>query len=252
MKVESQSNMRPLIADRSSQQATQRFVSTWPQIWSKSVEISDCDNACRPSRPPHPTLILLFSAIVLAIATIIDVVFELKSRGFGDFNAGFNVFNNEINNECELGKRGLSIDEYASLCHHTSDIASPPNDTVFNFGPTGVGLREIVVNGYLFDVLLNENKFYCGVNNVFDGCLNENFYDNDISNVYYFVPPGIEPQPQSLAQMPDTLWGNESHNSPTSTITTTYDNDSNNWNNNYNKYIDKKCQILTVTETIVH
>ena len=147
--------MRPLFADRSCQQTTsKRFVSTWPHIWSKSVEIFfNCHNASaplcacsppRPSCPPRPILILLFSVIVLAIATIIDAVFELESRDFCDFNAGFNVFNNEINNECELENSGPSWPQ--TLTHPTA----PPNDTLFNFNSIGAGLHEFNDIGCIF------------------------------------------------------------------------------------------------------
>ena len=42
---------------------------------------------------PHPFTFTFTcsSAIVLAIATIIDAVFELESRDFGGINAGLNV-----------------------------------------------------------------------------------------------------------------------------------------------------------------
>ena len=48
------------------------------------------------------------------------------------------------------------------MVHYVSDTTSPSNDTVFDFGPTGVGLVEFIVYGYVLDVVLNENEFYCG------------------------------------------------------------------------------------------
>ena len=95
---------------------------------------------------------------------------------FGGFNVENNIFNNEIDNECESEKRVSS--DNGSLCQHTSDITSPSNDTAFNFGPTGVALAEFVVFGYVFDVVLNENEFYYNVNNIFNNEIN----DNDIIN----------------------------------------------------------------------
>ena len=166
---ESESKMRPLIADRSNQQETQRFVSTWPHIWSNNVEIFfNHQNAPLCACPSRPLLILLFAAIVLAIATIFGAGFGLIPRGF----AGFNVENNSFNNECELEKSGLINKEYGSLCHNTNDLTMRPNDTVFYFGPNGAGLCECNLYGYVFDVVLNENEFYCGVNNIFNNEIN--------------------------------------------------------------------------------
>ena len=153
---ESESKMMSLIAHRSSQQATQRFVSTRAQIWSNSVESNffffDCQNAplCAspPFRPfrPRPILILLFSAIVLAIATIFGDIFGLIPRGF----AGVNVENNILNNECELAKSGLNNNDdcdNGSSCHNQSELTPPPNDTAFCFNPIGAGLCEFNVYG---------------------------------------------------------------------------------------------------------
>ena len=133
--------------------ATSRYVSTWAQICPNSVEILfNCQNAplcaypSRPSCPPRTILFLLISAIVLSIATIIDAVFELESRNFGDFNAGFNVFN--LENSGPLSSQT-----------QTPHSTAPPNDTVFYFNPTGAGLREFNVYGCVFDVVLNEYEF---------------------------------------------------------------------------------------------
>ena len=136
--------------------STSRFVSTWAQICTNSVEILFnaplCAYPSRPSCPPRPILFLLISAIILSIATIIDTgfnVFDLKSRDFGGFNAGFNVFNVEIDNEFNLENSGLINNEYGSLWPQTQTPHStaPPNDTVFYFNPTGAGLREFNVYG---------------------------------------------------------------------------------------------------------
>ena len=37
---------------------------------------------------------------------------------------------------------------------------------------TRIGLHEIVINGYVFDVVLIENWFYCCGNNIFDNEIN--------------------------------------------------------------------------------
>ena len=157
----------PLIPDgcgSSQQTISKRFVSTWPHIWSKSVEIFfNCHNASRPShmyhpsRPRRPILFLLISAIVLAIATIINAVFELKSRDFGCFN--------EINSEYELEKSGLTNDPlWPQTQTQTQAI-----DTAFDFNSTGAGLRE-------FNDLNNE------INNVIECEFGENFNDNNNDN----------------------------------------------------------------------
>ena len=80
------------------------------------------------------------SAIGLTIATTFGAVFTLISHGFVGLNVENNTLNNEINNECELEKSGLS--DNGSLCEHISDITSPSNDTVFDFG-----LAEFIVYG---------------------------------------------------------------------------------------------------------
>ena len=180
--VESESKMRPLIAiDQANKQQVREKSPSQTEGEARPHSHSH-SHSHHPSRPPRPILFLLFPAIVLAIATTTDGVFGLKSRDFGDFNAGFNVFNNEINNEFELENSGLSNDEYGPLCHHTSDITSPPNDTGFNLCPTGVGLREFHDLGYIFAVVFNEYEFNNDLNNIFNEYLNENFYDNEFSD----------------------------------------------------------------------
>ena len=74
-----------LIVDRSNQQrARQRFVFTWPHIWSKSVEISvDFPNKSAPLCASHATR---------PSRPIFAAVFQLKS---GDFN-GFIFFDNDF------------------------------------------------------------------------------------------------------------------------------------------------------------
>ena len=113
--------------------------------------------------PSSPILILLFAAVVLAIATIFGDVFGLRPRGF----AGFNVENNLFNNECELEKSGLINKKY----HNTNDLTLPPNDTVFYFGRAGAGLCKFNVCGCV-DGVFNENEFYCDVNNIFNNEIN--------------------------------------------------------------------------------
>ena len=162
MKVESEKMKWPLIMDRSSQKTKQRFVSTWPQIWSKSVEISiDCLDASAPLitpsplRSPQTRLILLFPVIVLVISGIFGRVFALESRDFAGFNIQNNVLNNEIKNECESEKSGLSNNEYHEThtrTHtHTAHTAAPAIDTHDKICPTGVGLRDFDIIGCIFN-----------------------------------------------------------------------------------------------------
>ena len=163
--------------------ATQRFVSTWPQIWFTSVEIFiDCSKASAPlcaSHPRPPILILLFPAIVLSIATIFGDI-------FGGFNNDFNVFVNEF----EWEKSGLSGSLSSPQIPHTQTQQHPAtpeitsNDTTC---PTCVGLRDFNINGYVFDVVLNEYEFNNETNNIFDIYFNENYY----GNAYYYATPGI-------------------------------------------------------------
>ena len=134
----------------------QRFVSTWPQIWSKSVEISiDCENAgapliAPPPRSPQTRLILSFPAILLAISAIFELVgcaFELESSDF----AGFNVQNNKLINECELEKSGLSNNEYDGPHTHTTHTAALVIGSHDKIWPTGVVLRDLDIIERIFN-----------------------------------------------------------------------------------------------------
>ena len=186
--VESERKMRPLIADRSCLKTTSEREKSPSQTEGESHQDLNylCHNASAAlttspdsSLFPMPIFILSFTAIVLPIATI-----------FGDFNTGINVVNGEINNEFKEKSgliNGTLLPQTQTQTSHPTAVA---NDTVFDFNPIGAGLREFVINGSVFDVVINENKFYYVVNNVFDCYLNENFNDTDI-NVYYFVPPGM-------------------------------------------------------------
>ena len=66
------------------------------------IHIHISDSHSHPQHSHQTIFMLCISAIVLAIATIIDAVFELESRDFGGINADFNIFNNEINNEFKI------------------------------------------------------------------------------------------------------------------------------------------------------
>ena len=123
----------PLFVDRSSQKINQRFVSTWPQIWSNSVEISaNCTITTQ--------FILFILAIGLAIATIFGQVFELKSGESGDFNEYFNVLNNDfkLDVECDF------CDVLSSVTNTSNEISTTADTPAsgFNFCPTGVGLAK--------------------------------------------------------------------------------------------------------------
>ena len=134
VKVESEKMMWPLIMYRSNHKTKQRFVSTWPQIWSKSVEISvDCENAsapllASPPRAPEMRFILCILAIVLSIATIFDAVFGLKSREFGFVDNVFNGFNeSKLELECDLrdalsSHTNSTIDVMIVVYHHHQQI----------------------------------------------------------------------------------------------------------------------------------
>ena len=129
----------PLI-DRSSQRLTKRFVSTWPHIWSKSVEIFVyCSNASAPlmrPSPPHSRshqgiFISIISAIVLPIGTIFGDILV----GFKDY---FSVLNDDFDFELEYDLRDV-------LPSHTNNTIGAPGYTPvprFNLFPTGVGLAE--------------------------------------------------------------------------------------------------------------
>ena len=165
-KIESEGMMRPLIADRSCQQTSrQRFVSTWPQIWSQSVEISiNCSNPSAPLFafcPHHPIFILSFAIFILLIATIITRVFDLEPCDFG-FNAENNVLNNEINNEInneyESEKSGLTNND----SYVVDVLSSTLNDTIraavtvapgFDLYPTGGGPGQTNENEHDFNAV---------------------------------------------------------------------------------------------------
>ena len=183
----------PLISIRSSQQQTTRKSKKSPLIpggeTPPTFESSSCNDECSIKMFPIPILLLRILAIGLTIATTFGCSFGSISRGFGSFNVKNNIFSSEINNECELEKSGL-INGYDNgpllpqTRTQTAHPSAPPNDTVFNLNLIGAGLREFNVYGYVFDVVLNENEFYYGVNDMFD-YFNENVYDNDI--FYLFV-----------------------------------------------------------------
>ena len=121
----------PLIICRSCllQQERQRFVSTWAQICSKSVEISVIfPNESAPlcaSRSFRTILFLVFSAIVLAIASIFAALLQLRPGDFNGFNDYFNGF--------EWAKSGLSDNEYGFDC---GTLASHTFDTMHTIGAT--------------------------------------------------------------------------------------------------------------------
>ena len=131
----------PVFGDRSSQQPQQRFVSTWPQIWSKSVEIFViCSNASAPIivAPPQAsqtTFILFILAIELAIATIFGQAESGESSGFNEY---FNVLNNdfELEPECDF------CDVLSSPAIDTINATADTRATGFNLHTTGVGLAK--------------------------------------------------------------------------------------------------------------
>ena len=175
----------PLITNRSRQKTKQRFVSTWPQIWSNSVEISiDCQNASAPlitsrqhshshshSRPHDTIFILLILAIGLSVASIVGGIFDLKSRNFGVLNGDFNVFDIDFKVElksCEWDVFNAYFNDYdvsSSTAIDTNGISPPPHRPAINSSPTGVGLSQTsVIDNDLCAVspailiITNENK----------------------------------------------------------------------------------------------
>ena len=120
--------------------------------------------AAPPSRPRPTRFILLFSAIILSIATIFGDIFGIKSRESAGFNNVFDVLNNGFKLELECCSRDV-------LSPPLFDTIGAPSDTPaagYNFGPTGAGLHEFNINGYVFDVVSNENEFSSEINNIFD------------------------------------------------------------------------------------
>ena len=149
-----------------------------PMAFKMTIQHKD-SHSHSPS--PQTIFILFISAVGLAIATVFECVFDLKSREFGGFKNNFNVLNNEF----KLEKSGLNNDcNNGSLC---SDTTSPPNNTVFNFESIRAGLFEFNVCGYVLDVMLDENECYYGVNNK----LNNEINDIDIINAYYYASSGM-------------------------------------------------------------
>ena len=162
--------------------AKQRFVSTWSQIWPKSVEISvNYSISSAPSNTPpstrQPRFISFILSIGLAIETIFQRVFDLDSRNFGGFNNVLNALNNEYTLELECDLR----DVLSSQTSHTIDAADTAT-TSFNFGRAGVGLPEFGDLEYAFDLILNEYE----INNVVN-----DLFDNGIVTAYYFAPPSM-------------------------------------------------------------
>ena len=100
-----------LITEGSSQQKANKGKKS---LWKGGEPMLSCNSNCNSnshSPPRQAIFILLFVAIVLSIATILNPVFGFKSREFGDFNNDFNVLNNDF----ELEQNGLIDNEYG-LC----------------------------------------------------------------------------------------------------------------------------------------
>ena len=197
-----------VIVDRSNQHVHQRFVSTWAQICSKSVEISV--NRPVASTPPlitlpprQPRFILAILAIVLSIATIFGDLFESESRDVGGFNDCFNVLNNDFKLELECDLRDVLPSPIFNTIGATAHISAPVIDSNYQLGPTGVGLHDFDINGHLFDVVFNENEFNNEINNIFDICFDE----SDIKN-YQRLNGGVYSQ-QTLHPIAPGLNGND-------------------------------------------
>ena len=145
--VESESKKRPLIADRSCQQTTSESDRSPSQPEGEPHSHSHFNSHSPPS--PQTIFILFILAIVLPIATIFAGVFELKSRGFGAFNVGFNVLNNE------LEKSGLNNNEYGG--RNGPHTAAPAIDSNNKICLTGVRLRGFDNIGCVFNGNIDDN-----------------------------------------------------------------------------------------------
>ena len=132
VKVESEKMKWPLIMDRSSHKTKQRFVSTWPQIWSKSVEISvNCSApaaiASLFATPPHAHQTIFTLLFTTRIGIRIGVVLTV----FGLLNNESNVLNNEF----ELERGALLLNET-----NTNGATGVAIGTTFILTNSGVGL----------------------------------------------------------------------------------------------------------------
>ena len=184
VKVESEKMKWPLIINQSSQKTQQRFVSTWPQIRLKSVEISVyCHNSsasliAAPPRSHQTRFISLITVIVLSISPIFGRVAELESREFASFNVENNVSNNEINNDPRMNKLqsqsqsqsgaggGLGSRELSFTCDSGYD--SPPGSVHSHHGSRSHHNTKST-NHFLclFFVAFNHVFRVCGVFGVF-------------------------------------------------------------------------------------
>ena len=66
------------------------------------------------------------------------------------------------------------------------NTGSPPTtpEPALNFGALDIGLVENNINGYVFGEVLNENEFYCDVNDIFEYNFNENLWCNGDFNAF--------------------------------------------------------------------
>ena len=192
VKVESEKMKWPLIIDRSSQKTKQRFVSTWPQIWSKSVEIFvDCSSAplMTPPRSRQTTFILLIPPIVLAIGTIFGAAFQFKSRDFGGFYDDFNVFDIDFGLDLKSDECDVFNNDF-----NDCDVSSTINDTS---GAGYIQLFNLYPIGAVGNVIDLKSREFSDINYIFNGLNIGLEYDFicDVSSSLAMVTNGLPPPP---------------------------------------------------------
>ena len=156
-----------MVCDRQSIKPTatrQRFVSTWPQIWSNSVEISvECPNASATLiAPPYPTTTILFDLFWIIGIILLGIIF------------GECLFDNEINNEKEnekfefgnLNNEFVNVfgnDKCDNFCKALLCSIPPPNPAprlpAVEFDYSRVLLREQLVLECEYDVGFCKNEY---------------------------------------------------------------------------------------------
>ena len=179
VKEKEESEKWPMITDRSSQQPKQRFVSTWPQIWSKSVEISvDCQNASTPLIVPPPTPYPPMSIIFVLFWIMFYVIVNKENNLSEILNESENEFELELDLECELECKNVNCYFYDcdDLCNGYCPTPRPP---IVDFINIGYGISGIVAFKCIFNIDCNKNRFVCGENIIVNDINNENFYNTE-------------------------------------------------------------------------
>ena len=172
----------PLIAGRSSQQQKQRFVSTWPQIWPKSVEISvDAQNASTSLTVPPPQSTSAPYPLIFVLFWIMFYVIVNKEYDLSEIsNESENEFELELDLELECKNVNCYFYDCGNLCNGYYPTPRPP---IIDFINIDNGISGIVAFKCIFSIDCNENGFLCGENIIVNDINNENFHNNG-----YFYP----------------------------------------------------------------